>query len=284
MSKANYWAVPLGLGVASLGYWPRGVLLSPAGAGGIVALPYAWAVLHPAESLASVSKFYQAEPVLWPWVRGLGQLAGNLVAGLILALLIGGALWVTARPGPMPVATRILLRAAVLNLLLAVVLVVTVGATKIQARWLVPVFVMGTAAGFGWLAPALTRRAFRAVPTAAVVCALLTVVGMVHLRLAPGNTATLDFRPALDMVNRIDPPRLMGDYFTAGNLRLLAPERRIGPLEEIGDAGVLILGALPQLPQGMVVQESGAIPLKYAGATDRRFSLQYHMVVQQIKN
>lgn len=284
MSKANYWAVPLGLGVASLGYWPRGVLLSLAVAGGIVALPYAWAVLHPAESLASVSKFYQAEPVLWPWVRGLGQLAGNLVAGLILALLIGGALWVTARPGPMPVATRILLRAAVLNLLLAVVLVVAVGATKIQARWLVPVFVMGTAAGFGWLAPALTRRAFRAVPTASVVCAQLTVVGMVHLRLAPGNTATLDFRPALDMVNRIDPPRLMGDYFTAGNLRLLAPERRIGPMGEIWDEGVLVLGALHQVPRGMVVQESGALTLGYGGRSDRRFTLQYHMLVPQFLN
>ena len=282
LSKANYWAVPLGLAVASIGYWPRGrgVLLSVAAAAAIVAVPYAWAVLNPVASLASVHKFYQDAPVVWPWVTGLGLLAGSVLAGLALALIIGGALWpfARARMGAMPVASHILLRAAGLNLLVAALLVVVFGVTKIQARWLVPVLVFAAAAGFGWLGQGLTARAFRAVPVLAGLCAVVTVFGMAQVRLGAGATATVDFAPLAALVTRLDPQRVEGDYFTAGNLALLQPARDIGPVSGDPAGRVLILGGVPNLPTGISVLDAGVLDLPYRGKSDKRFPVEWHMV------
>lgn len=282
LSKANYWAVPLGLAVASIGYWPRarGAILSVLVAAVIVTAPYYWAVTHPADSLASVHKFYQDAPVIWPWVSGLGLLAGSTLAGLLLPLIIGGALWLFAargRLGAMPEASRILLRAAALNLGVAALLVVVFGVTRIQARWLVPMLVFAAAAGFGWLGRGLSTRSFRALPVLAMVCAGVTVLGMAQVR--QGATATLDFAPLVALVDRMNPTRVEGDFYTAGNLKLLDPARDVGTL---GSGGwpdrLMILGQVPNLPTGISVLDGGVLDLPYADKPDKRFPVEWHMV------
>jgi len=284
LSKANYWAVPVGLMVASIGLWPdrlqgRRLAMALLVAAAIVAVPYHWAVTHPQDSLASVHKFYQDDLVVWwPWLSGLVLLAGNLLAGLILPLVIGLGLWVAGtRPGQMPVATKILLRAAALNLMVAALLVAIFGVTKIQARWLVPILIFATAGSFGALA--LTQRAFRTVTVLAGLCGVVTILGMAQVRM--GATATLDLTPLTTLVAQLKPNRIEGNYLIAGNLKLLLPVmdiRAVGSTAQQGDwpARLLIFG---DPPAGLTEIEGGVLDLAYAAKSSKRLRVDWHIVV-----
>jgi len=177
---------------------------------------------------------------------------------------------------------QILLRAGVLALAVAAVLVVVFQVTKIQARWLVPVYIVLTAAAFARLGAALSPRAFRALPVLAVLCALLTILGMVQIRLEPGRTATLDLAPLSALVDRLAPGRIEGDYLLAGNLELLDPTRDTAPwgtLARDGAGGrVLNLGPQPMLPSGMQVLEAGQVTLGYKGATGKNYPVDWQLL------
>lgn len=290
LAKTNYWVLPIGLAIASIGFWPqrvqgRGAALAVLVAGLIVALPYHWAITHPSASLASVYKFYGDVPVSWPWVMGLARLTGNMVAGLSLAMLIGGVLWFVAargRMGPAPVATQILMRVVVLNLAVAVVLIVALNVSKVQARWLLPIQICAVTAAFGWLGGALSQRAWRWVPITALICGLITIVGMAGVRLGP--TGARDMTPLVELVIRLNPDRVEGTKFLAGNLKLLQPDRAIfatGYTAAQGDwpHRLLILGsAPPALPAGFTVLEDGVLQLTTPAAPDKPFPAKWHLV------
>lgn len=282
LSKVNYWAVPVGLMVASIGLWPDRVQLQRLAtallvAAAVVAVPYYWAVTHPQDSLASVHKFYQDDPVVWPWLSGLLLLGGNLLAGLILPVLVGLGLWGTGtRPGSMPVAAQILLRAAALNLIVAALLVVAFGVTKIQARWLVPILIFATAGCFGGLA--LTVRGFRAVALVAGLCAVVTILGMAQVRM--GTTGTLDLTPLTTLVATLHPDRIEGNYLIAGNLKLLLPVmdvRAIGTTVELGDWPARLL-ILDDLPPGLTELEGGVLDLAHTAKSGTPLRLGWHIV------
>lgn len=285
LSKANYWAVPVGLAVASIGLWParvqgKGVGLALLVAAAIVAVPYHWAFTHPQDSLASVHKFYQDDPVVWPWLDGLVLLAGNLGAGLILPLVIAAALrLVSGPPGPMPVATKILLRAAALNMGVAALLVVAFGVTKIQSRWLVPILIFVTAGGFGWLV--LTPRRFRVVPILAAVCGAVTILGMAQVRSGP--TATLNLTPLVQLVAELAPDRIEGNFLIAGNLKLLLPVmdiRASGSTAKTGDWPQRLL-ILDDLPPGVTELQGGVLKLSSADKSGRSYRIGWHVVSPQ---
>jgi hypothetical protein len=208
-------------------------------------------------------------------------LAGNLLAGLALPLLIGGPLWFLAargRMGPVPVAARIMLRAAGLTLAVTALLVVAFGVTNIQTRWLVPILIFATAAGFGWMAPALSPRAFRTLPVAAVICAAITLYGMVEVRKGP--TSSRDMTPLVDLVTRLHPDRIEGDFYLGGNLKLLRPDldiRYLGETAALGDwpRHLLILG---NLPRGVSVLEEGVVTLVAPAYPDRPLVVSWHLV------
>lgn len=296
LSKANFWAVPAGLIVASIGYWPRpvgwrGPVMAAAVAALIVAVPYGWAVMNPDQSLASVHKFYQPDTGPWPWLAGLGLLAGSVVAALALPALIGGAIWALGARGRLvgwSDASRILLRAAALSLVVAAVLVVAFEVTKIQARWLVPVYIFVTAAVFARLGASLSPRAFRFIPVMALVCAGVTVLGMTQVRLESGRTATLDLTPLSLLVDKLAPDRIEGDYFLAGNLEILEPIRDtavFGTMARTGVEGsgadglrVLNLGPMSVLPAGVQVLDAGELDLGYQGAPDKRYHVDWQLI------
>lgn len=286
LAKTNYWVMPIGLTLASIGFWRqrvewRGVGLAVLVAAAIVAVPYHWAVTHPAATLASVYKFYGEVPLVWPWVMGLARLAGNMVAGLLLALIIGGVLWLFAargKMGPAPVATRILLRVVVLNLVVAAVLIVALDVSKVQARWLLPIQICAVTAWFGWMAAALSPRAWRAVPITALVCGLITIAGMYAVRMGP--TGSRDMTPLVELVTRLDPDRVEGTHFLAGNLKLLQPDRDIvanGYTANKGDwpQRLLILGPMQS---GLTVLDSGSLQLFSPAAPDKPFMADWHLV------
>jgi Dolichyl-phosphate-mannose-protein mannosyltransferase len=291
LSKANFWAVPAGLILASIGYWPRrvgwrGPVMAVAVAALIVAVPYGWAAMNPDQSLASVHKFYQPDMGRWPWLVGLGLLAGSVVAALVLPALIGGAIWALGARGRMvgwSDAARLLLRASVLPLGVAVLLVIAFDVTKIQARWLVPVYIFLTAAVFARLGASLSPRAFRSIPVLAVVCAAVTVIGMTQIRLEGGRTATLDLAPLSLLADRLAPDRIEGDYFLAGNLEILEPIRDtavLGTLARSGADGlrVLNLGPMSVLPAGVQVLDAGTLDLGYEGAPDKRYHVEWQLI------
>jgi len=290
LSKTNYWVLPIGLAAASVGFWPqrfdwrvdwRGPAAAVFVAGLIVAVPYHWAVTHPAATLASAYKFYGNVAWAPPWVQGLGLLAGNMLVGLSLAMIIGGTLWIFAawgRLGPAPEAAQIMLRVVVLSLTVAAVLIVVLGVSKVQARWLVPIQICALAAGFGWLGAALSPRAFRVIPIIAAVCAAVTVAGMALHRLGPKGT--LSMVPLVELTERLAPDRVEGDYLLAGNLKLLQPGRDIVPTGYTGNKGdwprrLLILGVLPP---GVTALDSGVLQLVSPAKPDRPMRTEWHLV------
>lgn len=290
LSKVNYWAVPVGLAVASIGFWRQsvdwvGAARAVGVAAAIVALPYGWIWANPDQGLASVTKFYQPEVVALPWLTGLGGLLGSVVAALALAALIWVAVWVAAARGMLggwTDAGRILLRAGALALVAAVVMVVAFQVTKIQARWLVPVYIVVTAAAFARLGAALSPRAFRVLPVLAALCGAVTLAGMVQIRLEPGRTATLDLTPLSDLVTRLAPDRIEADYFLAGNLELLDPARDTAPWGALARKGVegrvLSLGPVQDLPTGVQVLEAGRLELPYPGRSDKIYPVEWQLL------
>lgn len=70
---------------------------------------------------------------------------------------------------------------------------------------------------------ALSARVFRLVPLLAAICAVITVLGMAQVRM--GATARLSMTPLTDLVTRLHPDRVEGDYFLAGNLNCCAQIR-----------------------------------------------------------
>jgi 4-amino-4-deoxy-L-arabinose transferase-like glycosyltransferase len=286
LSKWNYWAVPAGLAVASIGFWQqrtqwRGPALAMLVAALVVALPYTWSVAHPTDSLASVRKLYGMPSPIWPWLLGMLSLAVNLLAGMALQLLIGVPMWFFAARGkmqPAQMATRIFLRAAGLSLAVTALLVVMFGVTNIEARWLVPIMIFATAAGFGWMAPALSPRAFRLLPVFAVICAAITLFGMIDVRRAA--TSTRDMTPLADLAGRLKPDRVESDFYLGGNLKLLRPDLDVRYLGETATAGdwpehLLILGIVPQ---GVLVLEEGEVTLTARNYPDRPMTVKWAMV------
>ncbi len=285
LSKWNYWAVPAGLMVASIGFWPqrvqvRGAATAVVVAALIVAAPYYWAVTHTTNSLASVYKFYN-RPVMFPWALGVDVLAANVLAGMALPLIIGGGLWAfvgRGRLGPAPTATRLLWRAAVMTVAVTAVLVIAFGITNIQARWLVPILIFASAAGFGWLGPALSAPAFRAVPALAATCAAITVLGMAQVR--NGSTATRDLSPLSNLITQLQPDRIEAGYYLAGNLKLLHPE-----LDIKGTGATAIRGDWPQrllifgdMPPGLTPLDGGELQLASSAANSDPFRVRWHIV------
>ena len=285
LSKWNYWAVPAGLAIASIGFWPQRVQVGGAARAGavaalIVAAFYYWAATNPTSSLTSLYKFY-SRPGLFPWALGLDVLMANVVIGLALPLIIGGGLWAFAtrgKLGPVPMATRLLFRAAAVTLIVTAVLVVAFGVTNIQARWLVPILIFASAAGFGWLGRALSARTFRTVPALAVVCAAITVLGMAEVR--TGSTATRDLSPLSDLITQLQPDRIEAGYYLAGNLKLIYPERDIkgtGATALRGDwpQRLLILG---DIPPGVTTVAGGELQLASSSSRSHPYPVKWHMV------
>lgn len=113
-----------------------------------------------------------------------------------------------------------------------------------------------------WLAgPALSPRAFRALPVAAVVCAAIALVGIIEVR--RGATGRRDLTPLFDLVTHLQPDGVEGGFYLAGNVKMRMPDldvRNLGETAALGDwpKHLLVLG---DLPLGVSVLDEGEMTL-----------------------
>ena len=118
-----------------------------------------------------------------------------------------------------------------------------------------------TAGVYGWLGPTLSPRAFRALPVAAVVCAAIALVGIIEVR--RGATGRRDLTPLFDLVTHLQPDRVEGCFYLAGNVKMRMPDldvRNLGETAALGDWPKHLL-VLCDLPLGVSVLDEGEMTL-----------------------
>lgn len=247
LSKPNYWVVPLALGLAAAtlpgaraALLDRRIWLGLGLAALICALPYGKMLAEPEQTFADTWEFSKGE-VLIPGLAWINGLLRGLTQSLSALALLGIALAVTllltrrrprrAGEPAARLAEALMLRAALIGLGLAALVVILGNVAFVRARWLLPLYLL--------LAPALTLPVLRAAgPRArrnflrfAGLVACLVLVAIADLRLRGAGSDSLEIGLLADRIAaeaggeagaRV-PPILGAHYFT-GNLALAHPE------------------------------------------------------------
>ena len=266
LTKANYWMVPLCLGLVlaarrrvlpdlERGLSGRGLVLAGITAAAIIARPYLWMLSHVALATDSNRKAYRSDFALPPGIEGLGEAVVGTVAGLAAVAV---AAWLLSRRagGRVPEGPdwpdRLLVRAGGLGLAISALAILATGSSEVQTRWLVPAYVLVAAGMMTGAARRASPVALHRLSWAAVAIGAVTFSGMAVNRIKAPGTGSIDFAPLADLADRQAPDVVLADYHLGGNLVLLRPG----------------LTVLPPLPQAASFPE-GRVLLLFRGTTAR---------------
>lgn len=266
LAKANYWMVPLCLGLVvaarrrvlpdlKVTLSGRGMALALVVAAAVTVRPYLWMLSHPALATASNRKAFRSDFGVPPGLEGLAEALAGTVAGLAAVAL---AAWLLSRRagGRVPEGpdwpAGLLVRAGALGLAISAAAILLTGTSEVQPRWLVPAYVLLAAGLMTGAARRASPARLRLLSWAATVIGAVTFTGMAVNRISAPGTGSIDFAPLAELADRVAPDVVLADYHLGGNLLLLRPG----------------LTVLPQLPQSVSYPE-GRVLLLFRGAKAR---------------
>lgn len=254
LAKPNFLVVPAAFVLAALTLAdlrgrvrPAGVLLAVAIAAAIVALPLRWALAHPELAFASAHKLAMAGAGGRAALAGLGALGKALVDLLALPLVVAGAiLWLNRDrrvAAPWTPLERLILRAVLIGLALAVVGVLASGTTNIRRLWLLPVVYLTAPLVALRLMAAVGAGAVRGLVRTVAVLAVVVVVALgVNIRYGEPGNPSLTRAPVADVIDEVlarhpDAGLIVAaPSWLAGDLAYLRPGLPVVGLDDPGAA------------------------------------------------
>lgn len=233
LSKANAVILPAGLLAAGLlmrqtrpAILDRRILLVPATAAAVIALPLHWMTTNAELVLARTNKFGAAEG---------GGLEGalNLILSALSFVALLAVVWLLLSRGRAvgaPLRARLLAMAVAIALAAILLGVLLTGTTQVKERWLLPVLFLAPVLAAAWFAPRLSAAAerwfWRLIGALAIVVLAMIPV---HHRYGGFNNPPIknaDFAELLDRLEVRHGP--IGTVFAenrplGGNLRMVDP-------------------------------------------------------------
>lgn len=311
ISKYNYWLIPAALFLAALvlGDW-RGRVFRTRALVTLIPLaflwfPYTWMTANPDLAFASVHKLaLSGGATKWTGLKEMifAMLSMALLPVLVLAL----ARWIgRAGAGQAGPVARLFLLASHFTALAVALGVVIADAGNVSAHWMLPwtlLFLIGVAV---WLAPALSARGLRVITIAVVGLGVIVAAGLTYDRYKSGARKDVDFTglPArIVAASGQDTPRVVGEFYLAGNLIRLRPDWAPAPYladasRRFGGGPVVFLfrkniprdfaeaTRLAGWPDGAAfdVVAEGVFQVPYAHTSDRMLDIPYVVAMTPVR-
>ncbi|WP_417275425.1 ArnT family glycosyltransferase [Celeribacter halophilus] len=243
IAKYNFWAIPVGLVLASLSIeharrslLSKRALIAPVIAAIVVAGPYVWMFKNPDLALSSVGKMDLSEAAHSLIPEGVPLYFQGIAALLILPALVAVILWIASRKRSASVDTRwpaiLFLRAGAILAVIGLATVWLAEVGHITPRWLLPIVLPVVIGLFLHLSPRLSRRAALGYLITLCLFAVLVFVGLTFDRYKDGARRDLDFEPLAQFIEEMNLPEdtlIVADFYIGGNLAHIRPDWSIRP-------------------------------------------------------
>lgn len=236
IAKYNFWAIPVGLFLASLSLnaarrmLTRRAAIAPLIALMIVVGPYLWMANNPDLSLSSVGKMNMSGDAKQIIPEGVSLYIQGLLILTILPALVAGFLWAFSRKAKAvvgsQVVTTLFLRTFVILGVAGLILVWLAEVGHITPRWLLPIVLPLVIGVFLRLTPRLSRRSAIGYSTTLTVLAVLVIAGLTLDRYKEGARRDLDFAPLATQIEEMNLPQdtlIVADFYVGGNLARIRP-------------------------------------------------------------